>query len=258
MAQPQFRVPLRVLESILTPFLHAAKQQPYRASHLSQRASLSTPKVFSSQHPSLLGSQFRYASHAAQGAANAHSKNSPGRRLGAKKTGEQYVVPGNIIFRQRGTKWFPGENCGLGRDHTIYALHAGYVKYYRDPERHPKRKYIGVAFDREDTLPSPKNAPSKRRLNMVAVPQQHDDLAVVPEKGSTPPLRPGYQYREGNWEIGRLPEKLGITIPEWQRKDRWTAWRKKAEKVKRITQLKSLKKRKNMAKAKAKKAKAKK
>lgn len=52
----------------------------------------------------------RYASHQAQGRANG-PKDSAGRRLGAKKADGQYVVPGNILFKQRGTLWFPGDGC---------------------------------------------------------------------------------------------------------------------------------------------------
>jgi large subunit ribosomal protein L27 len=52
----------------------------------------------------------RHASHQAQGRAN-KAKQGPGKRLGAKKTGGEYVVPGNILFKQRGTHWFPGDNC---------------------------------------------------------------------------------------------------------------------------------------------------
>ena len=149
----------------------------------------------------------RSASHKAQGSVNG-PKNGPGKRLGAKKTGGrhdhfvkcfsrrlqknnyieslwrkisfnsngggedlgQYVIPGNIIFRQRGSLWYPGLNVGMGRDHTIYALQAGYVNYYRDPVVHPKRKYIGVAFERDHSLPYPHNAPRRRRLGMTTVP----------------------------------------------------------------------------------------
>ncbi|WEW56042.1 hypothetical protein PRK78_001477 [Emydomyces testavorans] len=260
MLQPRLPIPLRVLESVLAPFLQASKQPQCQSRFLQQRISIKPPHNIAPQHPSLIALQSRHATHAAQGAANARSKNSPGKRLGAKKTGEQYVIPGNIIFRQRGTKWFPGENCGIGRDHTIYALQTGYVKYYRDPQRHPTRKYIGVAFARDDVLPTPKNAPTKRRLGMRAAPRQVAELVVVPEKSAGPPLRPGYQYREGNWEIGRLPDKAGIKVKEWNRKDRWTAWRKKTERIKRVAQMKELKNRKKgKAKAKAKsKSKAKK
>ena len=56
----------------------------------------------------------RNASHQAQGRAN-KAADGPGKRLGAKKTGGEYVVPGNIIFRQRGTLWFPGDNCSMVR-----------------------------------------------------------------------------------------------------------------------------------------------
>ncbi|KAI1915265.1 hypothetical protein LOZ64_003617 [Ophidiomyces ophidiicola] len=241
MLKPQLWVPMRALEHSLSRFRVLGKQPTSHS--LQQQISFNRTPFPTPQHPSLFGSQFRYASHATQGAANAHSKNSPGKRLGAKKTGEQYVVPGNIIFRQRGTKWFPGENCGIGRDHTIYALQTGYVKYYRDPQRHATRKYIGVTFARDDILPSPRNAPTKRRLGMFAAPRQTEDLAIVPEQTSSPPLRPGYQYREGNWEIGRLPDRAGVTASEWRRKDRWTAWRKKTEKIKRVAQMKKLKKR---------------
>ena len=82
----------------------------------------------------------------------------------------EYVIPGNIIFRQRGTAWFPGENCKFGRDHCIFATESGYVRYYRDPRKHPKRQYIGVALEKDHTLPYPPNAARRRRLNMLAVP----------------------------------------------------------------------------------------
>jgi ribosomal protein L27 len=85
---------------------------------------------------------------------------------------DQYVIPGNIIYKQRGTVWHPGENAILGRDFTIHAAVAGYVKYYRDPNLHPTRQYIGVAFGRADTLPYPKQAPRHRRLAKLAAPRK--------------------------------------------------------------------------------------
>ncbi|RAL61549.1 hypothetical protein DID88_009588 [Monilinia fructigena] len=60
----------------------------------------------------------------------------------------------------------PGDNCAMGRDHTIYATQPGYVKYYKDPERHPKRQYIGVVFKRDQVLPLPRNTVRRRRLGM--------------------------------------------------------------------------------------------
>lgn len=82
---------------------------------------------------------------------------------------DQFVIPGNIIYKQRGTIWHAGENAIRGRDHTIHAAVQGYVKYYRDPERHPDKQYIGVAFNKEDTLPYPRNEPRRRKLNMLPV-----------------------------------------------------------------------------------------
>ena len=60
-----------------------------------------------------------------------NGRDSEGRRLGAKKADGQSVVAGNIIYRQRGTKIYPGVNCGMGKDHTLFALIDGIVKYER-------------------------------------------------------------------------------------------------------------------------------
>ncbi|KAL2134710.1 hypothetical protein VTI74DRAFT_11030 [Chaetomium olivicolor] len=117
----------------------------------------------------------RYASVKSQGAYKLKSKKTIMKKMGAKKTGDQYVIPGNIIYKQRGTIWHPGENTIMGRDHTIHAAVAGYVKYYRDPKRHPKRQYIGVVFNREDKLPYPVSAPRRRKLNLVAGPRKGEE-----------------------------------------------------------------------------------
>ncbi|KAI7776081.1 hypothetical protein LA080_005855 [Diaporthe eres] len=114
----------------------------------------------------------RYASVKSQGAYRIPNKKTIAKKLGAKKSGDQHVIPGNIIFKQRGTMWHPGENALRGRDHTIHAAVEGYVKYYRDPQLHPTRQYIGVSFNRDDTLPYPKDAPRRRKLGMVAVPRK--------------------------------------------------------------------------------------
>lgn len=60
-----------------------------------------------------------------------NGRDSIGRRLGAKKADGQIVKAGNIIYRQRGTKIYPGENVGMGKDHTLYSLIDGKVKYER-------------------------------------------------------------------------------------------------------------------------------
>ncbi len=70
-----------------------------------------------------------------------NNRDSAGRRLGVKKFGGEFVRAGNIIIRQRGTKTHPGNNVGLGNDHTIFALIDGYVKFERKDK---KRKQVSV------------------------------------------------------------------------------------------------------------------
>jgi large subunit ribosomal protein L27 len=61
------------------------------------------------------------------GGSTHNGRDSAGRRLGVKKFGSQFVIPGNIIIRQRGTKFHPGDNVGMGKDHTLFALKEGKV-----------------------------------------------------------------------------------------------------------------------------------
>lgn len=67
--------------------------------------------------------------HKKAGGSSRNGRDSAGRRLGVKKFGGQAVIPGNIIIRQRGTKVHPGENVGMGKDHTIFALIEGRVAF---------------------------------------------------------------------------------------------------------------------------------
>ena len=67
--------------------------------------------------------------HKKAGGSSRNGRDSAGRRLGVKKFGSEAVVAGNIIIRQRGTKFHPGTNVGIGKDHTIYALVDGHVKF---------------------------------------------------------------------------------------------------------------------------------
>ncbi len=68
--------------------------------------------------------------HKKAGGSSRNGRDSAGRRLGVKKFGDQVVIPGNIIIRQRGTKFHPGDNVGIGKDHTIFALVEGRVKFH--------------------------------------------------------------------------------------------------------------------------------
>ena len=69
--------------------------------------------------------------HKEAGGSSRNGRDSAGRRLGVKKFGGEIVIPGNIICRQRGTRWWPGEGVGLGKDHTIFAKVDGAVKFHK-------------------------------------------------------------------------------------------------------------------------------
>jgi large subunit ribosomal protein L27 len=69
--------------------------------------------------------------HKKAGGSSRNGRDSAGRRLGVKKYGGQEVIPGNIIVRQRGTKFHPGDNVGMGKDHTLFALVEGRVAFSR-------------------------------------------------------------------------------------------------------------------------------
>ena len=76
------------------------------------------------------------------GGSSRNGRDSAGRRLGVKKYGSQFVIPGNIIVRQRGTKWHPGKNVGMGTDHTIFAKIEGIVTFVKSSRKN--RIYIDV------------------------------------------------------------------------------------------------------------------
>ena len=67
--------------------------------------------------------------HKKAGGSSRNGRDTAGRRLGVKKFGGEAVVAGNIIIRQRGTKYHPGSNVGMGKDHTIFALAEGKVRF---------------------------------------------------------------------------------------------------------------------------------
>jgi len=79
--------------------------------------------------------------HKKAGGSTRNGRDSEGRRLGLKKSGGQSVLAGNIIVRQRGTKYIPAENVGLGKDHTIFSLVEGVVQFTRKKD---DRVYVSV------------------------------------------------------------------------------------------------------------------
>ena len=79
--------------------------------------------------------------HKKAGGSSRNGRDSVGRRLGVKKFGGEAVIGGNIIVRQRGTRVYPGENVGMGKDHTLFALAAGRVRFH---DGKLGRKYVSV------------------------------------------------------------------------------------------------------------------
>ena len=83
--------------------------------------------------------------HKKGGGSSRNGRDSRGRRLGVKRYDGEFVKPGTIILRQRGTRFHPGKNVGLGRDHTIFALIDGRVKFA--PYARGRRKQVSVFAD---------------------------------------------------------------------------------------------------------------
>lgn len=79
--------------------------------------------------------------HKKAGGSSNNGRDSAGRRLGIKKAGGQAVIPGNIILRQRGTKFYPGDNVGMGKDHTLFAKTEGQVTF---TTKRNKRTFVSV------------------------------------------------------------------------------------------------------------------
>ena len=79
--------------------------------------------------------------HKKSGGSSRNGRDSAGQRLGVKKFGGEHVLAGNIIVRQRGTKYHPGDNVGIGKDHTLFALTDGHVKFIK---RRMDRTFVAV------------------------------------------------------------------------------------------------------------------
>ncbi|MGE0610786.1 MAG: 50S ribosomal protein L27 [Hyphomicrobiales bacterium] len=79
--------------------------------------------------------------HKKAGGSSRNGRDSAGRRLGVKKFGGEQVIAGNIIVRQRGTRWHPGEGVGIGKDHTLFATRDGQVDF---ATKRSGRVYVSV------------------------------------------------------------------------------------------------------------------
>jgi large subunit ribosomal protein L27 len=79
--------------------------------------------------------------HKKAGGSSRNGRDSAGQRLGVKKFGGEAIAAGNVIVRQRGTKFFPGTNVGMGKDHTLFATETGKVEFR---EGFKRRTYVSV------------------------------------------------------------------------------------------------------------------
>ena len=120
---------------------------------------------------SLLRPGHRTFATKAMAGASKNNKDSAGRRLGLKKFGGEEVFPGEIIIRQRGRKFWPGENTYMGKDHTIHAAKEGRLAWSRDPWRRRKKTYVHV-IQRENPNRALVNPPP-----FVYHPELYPDLA---------------------------------------------------------------------------------
>ena len=80
--------------------------------------------------------------HKKAGGSSRNGRDSNAKRLGVKRAGGQFVKAGNILIRQRGTKVSPGENVGLGKDHTLFATAEGKVEFYKGGPQNRKQVRI--------------------------------------------------------------------------------------------------------------------
>ncbi len=126
--------------------------------------------------------------HKKGGGSSRNGRDSNSQRLGVKRYGGQYVIPGNIIIRQRGTKFHPGENVMMGKDHTIYAVAEGFVVFEK-PYR--GRRHISVY---PELTPVERNGEPKRLEPMAAAeltklkPSKTRQEAPTAEAEAAPPI----------------------------------------------------------------------
>ncbi|KAH9464444.1 hypothetical protein MJO28_001878 [Puccinia striiformis f. sp. tritici] len=138
------------------------------------------------------GLQIRTATKRAGGSTK-NNRGSAGRRLGVKRFGGHKVEQGEIIIRQRGQRFHPGQDVYISKDHTLHAAIPGYVKFYRDPtgenvgyralslRRQGMRKFVGVVADPNEQLP--RNLPETGRaryFNLIDLAARERSISFKP------------------------------------------------------------------------------
>ncbi|KAK4698736.1 large subunit ribosomal protein L27, partial [Phenoliferia sp. Uapishka_3] len=124
------------------------------------------------------------------GGSSKNGRNSIGKRLGVKKYGGQAVLSGNILVRQRGSTFHPGQHVASGRDHTLFALVPGFVQYYKGIVNGKERKLVGITTgSRDEQLP--------RREEVEGRSRYFAGVDLAREKGS-------WENGEESEEVDRL------------------------------------------------------
>lgn len=150
--------------------------------------------------------------HKKAGGSSRNGRDSEGRRLGVKKYGGEVVIPGNIIVRQRGTKFHPGKNVGMGKDHTLFALTDGNVKFHVG---RAGRSFVSVLPNGQLSVESgdaPKSAANATKAKSAA-PAEKAPAKAAPkaaEKFETDAPAPANLMSEAPAEIDDLKQVNGI------------------------------------------------
>src|SRR3954469_18861620 len=121
--------------------------------------------------------------HKKAGGSSRNGRDSAGRRLGVKKFGGESVIPGNIIVRQRGTEFHPGPNVGIGKDHTLFALVEGHVKFRKSMLGRTYVSVQGVSVTEAETAESVPVAAEERRPSIL-----HSGLGSSGGRFTVPPI----------------------------------------------------------------------
>ena len=129
--------------------------------------------------------------HKKAGGSSRNGRDTAGRRLGVKKFGGETVLAGNIIVRQRGTKWYPGDGVGMGKDHTLFALVTGKVEFATKGKE--KRKFVSVQpAETASASRANRSSDSPNQLAAAAVAKEEEAVVVEEAVREVPERRVGF------------------------------------------------------------------
>jgi len=136
-----------------------------------------------------------------------NGRDSHSKRLGAKRADGQFVLAGNILVRQRGTKIHPGTNCGLGKDDTLFALADGYVKYERKDKY---RKQVSIYQEKPVAVGVPEEAVSAKTAPAKTSATKASAAKTVAEKNVSEKAAPKKAAPKKDAPKKAVPEKVPV------------------------------------------------